>query len=274
MAEIHRHGMPTTDMILSGMTDIFWNNRRTVKVLKPLVRHQVLRLAILACVRPKRYEVIHLTMRTCLFRPRITPFLIPSRQVRLFEAWKAKGEEDLTPSTELSWFQVRHAEGLIVRETDNAAARSLFEKNLGIDPVTGSDSGLYNAIVGVQWNNLQAWMGCVLVDSRLNPERPSAMNDFLKAVGTGKMVDFVVGLAQEHDPRHAAFKESMTEVPYKRSFGFETILQDCKETVANFGSLAKLILHSPSGNVWKGLSNMDSDKPLEVSDLMKMISDP
>ena len=271
MTEITHHGMPTTDMLLGGATDLFWNNRRTVEVLKPLIRQQVLRLAIVASVRLKRYEVAQMLDYAYLLvqAEDYTVLDIVQASLKLFEAWRAKGEERLTPVIELCWLQVRHAEGVIVQRRNGDEARKIFEGNLSIDPVTSSDHGLYMTFVRTQWNNLQSWLGCLFEEMPENPKRRRDLNEFLQTVQSGKMMDSILDLTQEQNPLHQPFRQRITEIPYQKAFGLDQLLEDHKETVACFGTLAKSLLSEPICNVWKGLSDKGPQEAFDMSEFFQ-----
>lgn len=57
IVEISHLGPSASELVAGGKTDIFWHDRRTAEVLKSLIREHVLRLAIVASSRLKRYEV-------------------------------------------------------------------------------------------------------------------------------------------------------------------------------------------------------------------------
>ena len=275
MSELNHHGMPTTELLLGGATDIFWNNRRTVELLKPLIRSQVLRLAILAYARLKKFEVGQILDYAYLLvqAEDYTVLDIVMGGLRIFDAWRAKGEEELGPWIELNWLQVCHAEGVIIQQKNLDAAREIYEKNLAIDPVTEKNHGLYMVIVRTQSNNLQSWIGCVAHGRPRDDERVNAMNGFLNSIMAGGLPNHVASLSQEDHPLHLPFKTMFTEIPYKHAFNLEAILEDHKETVKAFGTLAKSILDRPVSYVWHGLSDTDPRKPFDVSDLRQVLTD-
>lgn len=103
MAEFKRHGMCTTDWIMGRSTRIFWDNRRAAEILKPLIRHQILRLAIVATMRLKQYEIGHMLDYVYLLTQAEDYEISDVTEVslRLFRKWKIRGREKLSPATEL-----------------------------------------------------------------------------------------------------------------------------------------------------------------------------
>ena len=256
MAEIKRHGMCTTDWIMARSTMIFWDNRRAAEILKPLIRHQILRLAIVATIRLKQYEIVHMLDYVYLLTQaedyEISDVIEVS--LRLFRKWKIRGREKLSPVTELSWFQVRHAEAFIAfRNHGEHTARRLFERNLADDPITttaGSEYHLDTEIMRTQWQNLQGWIECVKDESRHDPATVQGYSGFLKTIRAGDLGKLSYSMMEEDSPFYDAFKCLMQEMPLRDALGLNRLLQEHEETVAKFGDLAKSILAKPRFATW------------------------
>lgn len=265
MAEIKRHGMCTTDWIMGRSTMIFWENRRTAEILKPLIRHQILRLAIVATIRLKQYEIGHMLDYVYLLTQaedyEISDVIEVS--LRLFRKWKIRDREKLSPATELSWFQVRHAEAFIaLRNHGEHTARRLFERNLADDPITTAADSEYHLdteIMRTQWQNLQGWIECVKDESRNDPATVQGYSGFLKIIRAGDLGKLSYSMMEEDSPFHDAFKCLMQEMPLRDALGLNRLLQEHEETVAKFGDLAKSILAKPHFATWADESETLSD---------------
>ena len=271
IAEINRHGMATSDIIVGAATDLFWENRRTVEVLKPLIRYHLVRLATVATFRLERYEVermldyAHLLVQAEDY----TALDIVEASLRFFEAWKAKGGE-LDPVTELGWFQVRHAEGKIARHRNLPFSRMLFEKNLAMNPVTHPEHGLYSAIRRVQVLNLQDWLAHIVEETSREGDRRSVMSygdDFWKTIGVGRFADHLFSWVQETDPMHNLLQDAMN-MPFQTFCGLEEILKDNSQSVARFSGLTKSILATPVAKLYMTESTPTTD---EKSDLFSLL---
>ncbi|KAL9597707.1 MAG: hypothetical protein Q9219_004964 [cf. Caloplaca sp. 3 TL-2023] len=250
VAEIKRHGMSTTDLIKSGATNLFWEHRRTADLLKPFIRHQILRLMIVVTARQRQREISEILDYIYLLTQAEEYEILDLIRVSLdmYDQWKAKGDERLSPATELSWFQVRHAEAFIAYRNGASTAKALFERNLVDDPVTGpmdSAFDLDKAIMRTQWQNLQGWIQCVSDERPNDPEALQGYGDFIKTIGAGKFRKFMLSLMKDDHPLHEAFKCLMTEVPLRDAWNLNGLLQENEGTVASFGTLAKSLFAKP-----------------------------
>ncbi|KAL8672794.1 MAG: hypothetical protein Q9168_002758 [Polycauliona sp. 1 TL-2023] len=257
VADTDRHGMSTTDWVKSRSTHIFWDDRRTAELLKPLIRLQLLRLAIVATMRLRQREIAEMLDYVYLLTQaeeyEVSDVIAVS--LRLFRKWQIRGREKLSPATELSWFQVRHAEAFIALRRQESSAKLLFERNLADDPITTASDSEYHLdteIMRAQWQNLQGWIQCIRDESTTNPETIRGYGDFLKTIGPGEFHKFYLDMMKEGSPLYDAHKCLMQDMPLRDSMGLNGLLQQHEKVVAKFGNLAKSILEKPLFNTFAG----------------------
>lgn len=186
----------------------------------------------------------------------------------IVDRWRAAsppGEAILSPPQEVTWFQLRHAEAILVEHTgDLAGAKALFERNLMTDPVTTSVD-MINIIRRCHLESIQQWATGVVqldvregrIDSTQAQERLRDFLDLIAGPKPGNMMSRLTKLMADHEA------EMLTSrVRDQQAYA----LQKEPEVVAKFGSLAQSILDGtmlevyadlfPTGQAFAGLKTI------------------
>ncbi|TAQ86721.1 hypothetical protein B7494_g4952 [Chlorociboria aeruginascens] len=259
VAEIERHGLSTTEILMKPIGQTFFTDRRTWELARSAVKVQVIRLTMLPAKRgntPFDYEYYEVSHLLSIARLLVESEDNESEQIldnslKIAGIWNYKGEE-YYPDLELSWFQLKHAHGLFVMGREGPlAGKRIFEKNLETDPKMPSHHELFNAIRRSQFANLQQWIICVVElrkmdDPNLEGEIAEAAKAFGGAFKPGKLKEI---FAQVSNLEEANTRLVSTEM--EKLFVWE------KAAIAKFGTLAKQIIAEPVVNNFKGVTKGD-----------------
>ncbi|KAK1755543.1 hypothetical protein QBC47DRAFT_322355 [Echria macrotheca] len=278
--DVKRMGISMLDCTYRLVTGAVWDNPRQSRVLIPHIRAYLLQShMIVELLRPGSVPtlsdlraIVEFTWSLYRFEADDVTQSAKSAMVKsalsAVDRWKAAsppGEAVLPAPLEVTWFQLRHAEALIVEDTgDLPGAKALFERNLMTDPVT-DDVGMINIIRRWHLQSLQLWASSVVrldvregrINSTEAQERLRGFVDMMAGPNQGNMLTWMMQLLTDHEAE-------ITKLRVRDQHAYA--LEKEPEVAAKFGSLAQSILdgtmldvfadHFPAGQTFAGLKNI------------------
>jgi hypothetical protein len=247
--EMEKTGITMFDVVQMNTIRSLYINERQPQLPPPLIRKQLLQLHMVAdFIRPDgvpTHKDLHGILEQSWTLYRLTKDegskeALGRIALEAVNKWRsANPGTPLTPPSEFTWFQFRHAKASLTINTDVYLSRNLFERNLTDDPTCPYGTHFHTAIQRWQLQNLEKWAHCVIqigllqgtVDRKLLTERAHGLcTDF----APGKAFPFILSKWQEHSD----ILESLT----MREL-YSMILEREASAVANFGSLTNRILN-------------------------------
>ncbi|KAJ9649254.1 hypothetical protein H2199_000028 [Coniosporium tulheliwenetii] len=266
--EVERMGVSLFDCAYKMSLNSLYVNQRQPRLFIPLIWRHLLRVHLLTTlVRPggvptssDLHTILSYSWALCrLETDSNRKISLVSMALEAAKRCRAANpaETVLTPPDELSWFQLRHAEADIAQSNSTIyKAKELYERNLADDP-SSSDKPVYNAIRRWQLQNLTNWAGCVVqIAAREGTLDKEQVTTNLRAVcGEFKprgIVPFVLNMCTENE-------KIIETVTVRQQFLFA--VEQEKDAVTKFGTLAKRILDAPLVDIFADLAETQNLPP-------------